>query len=89
MTNFLVWMECFAILVAVLANQYPEKTSHFMAYLRTITRASHNFERAAWASYDMAYWRQAANQRSLDWGVVDQALYNEAFTGRTQDCPEV
>ena len=74
-TNFLVWTECFKL------NQYPEKTPHFMVYLCTITRASRNFERAAWVSYDMAYWRQDANQRSLDWGVVDPALYNEAFMG--------
>ena len=39
-TNFLLWTECFATLVAVLATRYPEKTPHFMAYLRTITRAS-------------------------------------------------
>ena len=42
-----------------------------MAYLRTITRVSRNFEGTAWASYDMAFRRQAANQRSLDWGVID------------------
>ena len=74
-------------LVTVLATRYPEKTPHFMAYLHTITRASRNFEGAAWASYDMAYRRQAANQRSLDWGVVDLALYNEAFTGRAKIIP--
>ena len=76
-----------ATLVTVLATRYPEKTPHFMAYFHTITRASHNFEGAAWASYDMAYRRQAANQHSLDWGVVDLALYNEAFTGQAKIIP--
>ena len=28
----------------------------------------------------MAYRRQAANQRTLDWGVLDSGLYNDEFT---------
>ncbi len=86
-TDFSLWTECYASLVAILAAQHPEKTPHFMAYLRTITRAAHNFEGTAWASYDMAYRRQAANHKSLDWAVIDPALYNEAFTGRAKTIP--
>ena len=86
-TNLALWTECYAMLVAVLASRFPEKTPHFMAYLRTITRASRNFEGAAWVSYDMAYRRQAANQRSLDWATIDTTLYNEAFTGRARAIP--
>ena len=86
-TDFALWTECYATLVAVLAVRYPEKTPHFMAYLRTITRASRNFEGTAWATYDMAYRRQAANQRSLDWATIDPALYNESFTGRAKSIP--
>ena len=47
--NSLLWTECFATLVAELATRYPEKTPHFMVYLRTITRASCNFKGALWA----------------------------------------
>ena len=46
LTSFPLWVECYASLVAILATRYPEKTPHFMAYLRTITRASRNFEGA-------------------------------------------
>ena len=35
----------------------------------------------------MAYRRQAANRGSLDWGIVDPALYNEAFAGRAKRIP--
>ena len=63
------------------------KTPHFMAYLRIITRASRNFEGAAWVSYNKAFRRQAANQHSMAWGVIDSALYNEAFTGRARLIP--
>ena len=87
MTSFPLRVECYASLVAILAARYPEKTPHFMAYLRTITRASRNFEGEAWVWYDMEFRRQAANHRSLDWGVIDTALYNEAFTGRARLIP--
>ncbi len=86
-TDFPVWIECYATMVAVLSTHYPQHTPHFMAYLRTITRASRNFEGTAWASYDMAYRRQAANRKSLEWGIIDPALYNEAFTGRAKLIP--
>ena len=83
-TDFHIWTECYATMAAILAAQYPDKAPQLFAYLRTITRASRNFDSAAWASYDMAFRRQAANRGSLDWGFVDTALYNEAFTGRAR-----
>ena len=70
-TSFPLWVECYTTLVATLSTRYPEKMPHFVAYLPTIARASRNFEGTAWASYDMTFRRQAANQRSLDWGVID------------------
>ena len=45
---------------------------------------SRTFESCAWATYDMAFRRQAAYRGSLDWGVVDAALYSEAFAGRAK-----
>ena len=82
-TDISVWTECFATMAAVLASDFPEKASHFFTYLRTISRT---FESSAWASYDMAFRRQAANRGSLDWGLVDPAFYNEAFAGRARRC---
>ncbi len=86
-TSLALWTECYATLVAVLSVRHPDKTPHLMAYLRTITRASRNFEGVAWVSYDMAFRRQAATGRSLDWAVIDTALCNEAFTGRARAIP--
>ena len=84
LTDISIWTECYSTLAAILSAHYPDKAPHLFSYLRTITRASRNFDTSAWASYDMAYRRQAANQGSLDWGTVDTALYNEAFTGRAR-----
>lgn len=83
-TDISIWTECFATMAAILASAFPEKAPQFFAYLRTITKASRTFEGSAWASYDMTYRRQAANRGSLDWGIVDAALYNEAFAGRAK-----
>ena len=82
-----VWTECYATMAAILSAAYPTKAPQFFAYLRIISKASRTFERSAWASYDMAFRRQVANSGSLDWGVVDAALYSEAFAGRAKQIP--
>jgi hypothetical protein len=59
-TDITLWTECYALLVAVLSTKHPSKTPHFMGYMRTIIRASRNFEGAAWACYDATYQREVA-----------------------------
>ncbi len=64
-TDIVMWTECFATLATVLATHHLDKAAQLMVYLRTIVRASRNFEGTAWASYDACFRRQAANQCSL------------------------
>ena len=56
------------------ASVWPVQIMHIVC-------ASQNFEGPAWGTYEMAFRRQAANWQSLDWGITDPILYNEAFTG--------
>ena len=86
-TDISLWTECYATMAVILAADFPLKAPHFFTYLWIITKVSRNFEGAAWASYDVAFRRQAANHGSLDWGCVDPALYNEAFAGRAKLVP--
>ena len=86
-TDIVLWLECYATMVALLSLKYPAKTPHFMAYQHTIIQASRNFEGIAWATYDMCYRRKAANIKSWDWGTIDQDLYSRAFTGRAKQRP--
>ena len=79
--DILLWLECYSSLVAVLATKYPQHIGDFMAYQRTIIKASKNFEGTAWVLYDRCYRRRAAATKSLEWANIDSALYNEAFTG--------
>lgn len=87
-SDYRLWLECYAAMVALLSLKYPSKTPHFMAYQHTIIQASRNFEGIAWATYDMCYHRRAANIKSWDWGIIDQDLYSRAFTGRTKQRPQ-
>ena len=72
------------MLAAILSMAYHDKAPPCFAYLLTITKASRTFESSAWATYDMAYRRQAANKGPLDWEIVDAALNSKAFAGRAK-----
>ena len=80
--DVLFWLECYSSLVAVLATKHLHHISDFMAYQRTIIKASKNFEGTAWVIYDCCYRRRAAPTKSLSEANIDSALYNEAFTSR-------
>ena len=76
--------QCYATMTSILAASFPEKAPHFLAHLRTVIQAAHNFDGGAWATYDAVCRRHAANRGSLDWGAIDNAIYSEAFTGRAR-----
>ena len=83
-TDILLWVECYASMVAVLAPKYPMKVAGLMAYQKTIVRAHRSFAGEGWGTYDSTYRRKASFTKSLDWGQVDFNLYNETFTGRAR-----
>ena len=83
-TDILTWMECFAVMAAIITSKNSEKASQLFAYSRTIVRASQIFEGPAWVSYDSQFRRKAAALKSWDWGTIDAGLYNECFTGRAK-----
>ena len=83
-TNILTWLDCYASLVSVLCSAHPEKFGQFMTYQRTIIKAHRRYAGDGWVIYDSSYRRQAANMKSLDWGLMDGYLWNEIFTGRAK-----
>ncbi len=85
--DILLWTECFSSLVAILGSAHPHHLAGFMAYQRSIVRASRIFEGNAWVVYDRCYRRRAALTKDLDWSIQHTALYNEAFTGRARTIP--
>ena len=83
-TDIMLWVECYASLVAVLTSRYPDKGPEFMSYLRTIVHAQRTFSGEGWVTYDLAYRRQAAILKTLNWSQIDFNRYNEIFTGRAK-----
>ena len=71
----------------ILPAAYLAKAPHLFAYMRTIVRASCTFDSRAWAAYDITFRRQAANQGTLDWGVIDTSLYNDTFAVWAKEIP--
>ena len=55
-----VWLQCYAVYVGVIATKSPECIPELMAYMICILRASQEYEGTAWATYDVAFRRQAA-----------------------------
>ena len=86
-TDILLWVECYSMLVAVLASQYPAKVPQMMAYQKTIVKAYKTYIGQGWVTYDTCYRRRAANTKSLDWDMIDFTLYNETFAGRAKVVP--
>ena len=85
--DILLWTECYSSLVAILGSAHPHHIADFMAYQRSIVRASRIFEGNAWVVYDRCYRRRAALTKDLNWSVQCTSLYNEAFTGRARTIP--
>ena len=48
----------------------PTKVPQLMSYQKTIVKAHRTYAGQAWNTYDIAYCRQAANMKFLDWGVI-------------------
>jgi len=83
-SNILIWLDCYASLVAVLCSAHPNKAGEFMAYQKTIISAYRKYVRDGWIIYDYSFRCKATNLKSLDWGQMDGKLYNETFTGRAK-----
>ena len=72
---------------AVLTSRYPDKGPKLMSYLRTIVHAQRTFSGEGWVTYNLAYHRQAAILKTLNWSQIDFNRYNEIFTGRAKPLP--
>ena len=80
-TEISTWTMCFATFVGILGPGNPAAVPELMAYLRTITRASQDFEGLAWERYDAAYRRQVTASKNRSWSRVDTSLYALGFRG--------
>ena len=83
-TDILQWCQCFAALVGVLSQAYPQMVPEFMAYQTTIIKCARDFQGPAWAQYDRAYRRQVAQTKDLRWSKLNPTLYSLCFAGKAK-----
>ena len=84
-SDILVWVQCYATMVAFLSEKYPQHVPHLMWYLVDIVRSSKLYSGLGWVAYDSAYRRRALKQGDLKWSQGDQSLYQMWFTGRAKE----
>ena len=54
-TDILVWVQCYNVLVGVLTERFPQFIHHFLAYQSHIIRSYKKSRALEWVAYDMAY----------------------------------
>ena len=71
-------------MVGVLSRKYPHRIPELMGYQSLIIKCSRDFEGLAWAQYDRAYRRQAAQSKDLKWSRLNPTLYSLCFAGKAR-----
>ena len=51
-------------------DYFPYKASDLIAYQQTIRESERKFAGMAWYAYDIAFRKQAANDKSISWVTV-------------------
>lgn len=82
--NIYVWLQCYAMYVAVLAGRYPERVPELMAYMIHIIKASQEYEGLAWFMYDEAYRRQAAATGFTEWSKINPSIFTVCFNTKAR-----
>ena len=59
-SDILMWLECYATMVAVLSTKFLHKMPHLMAYQQTILKAHRSYVGEGWIVYDSCYRRRAS-----------------------------
>ena len=79
-----VWLQCFALYVAVIAVKCPAQVPELMAYMIQIIRASQEYEVLAQFTYNEAYRRQAAVTQHKEWSKINPLIFSVCFTRRAR-----
>ena len=88
--DFMSWLQCFGMYVAVVANHKPERIKQLMAYQTIMIREARRCRGAGWQGYDTMFRQLAATTPDKDWGQLNSALYTVTFmaqqNGRGKTC---
>eukprot|EP00794_Sanderia_malayensis_P013030 gene13030-biopygen10388 len=73
--TFVDWAEAWAVFASVVLKFTPDKLSSLLAYFLVIGKAHRDIQGMGWLAYDAAFRKQAGNNASLSWAVLDPTLY--------------
>ena len=79
-----VWLQCFAVYVAVMSARWPKRVPEMMAYMIHIIKTSQEYEGVSWFIYDEAYRRQAAVTKHVEWSRVNPSIFTVCFTSKAK-----
>jgi hypothetical protein len=75
-------LQCYALFVAVLAPEQPERMGELMAYQSIIAKASQKYRWPSWVIYDQSFQQEVAGTIGQSWARVDPSTYALCFTGQ-------
>jgi hypothetical protein len=76
------WLQYFALYVAVLEKDSPQKVQELMAYQTAIAKASQKYKWPSWVVDDQNFRQEAAGNPGQSWAKVDPSIYPQCFTGQ-------
>ena len=82
--SFHKWVDAFTTFMLVVVNAYPGRAAELIKYLQIISRAEAKFRGLTWRYYDEQFRRRAAQDLSLNWGLVDLELWTVTFSGQAK-----
>ncbi len=85
-TDIMLWAQCFASYVAILASKFPSATPELLSYMAMIIKCARDYEGIAWAQYDRNFRKAKCQRKDLRWSQIDQTMYTVCFNSRNSRC---
>ena len=77
--DFPSWAQCFAVYVAAMAAQHPQRVPNLMAYLFQTAKHAKKFKWPSWVIYDQNFRQEMAAKQEWDWAKTDPSMYTQCF----------
>ena len=74
------WTTAFTSNTQIVLEKLPARASELLSYLELVRYAAKYHQSLGWLVYDNKFRSKAANDKSINWGRVDQPLWLRTFT---------
>ena len=80
-----VWVQCFAIYMAVICTRHPERLPDLLGYMCHICRASERYKWPSWIVFDQNFRQSVADQGLSSLSQIDATLFAQCFNGQGKE----